>query len=163
MSALPRSKSQTLLGLMINPPFVVYFRQFTYFHKRKNSSYYTIMGVLIGGCGRCLGCRTRGFQMSGLEECSRTVRRYFATLMATAQVVDHLGYPNRQCPETLVSGESPVHWPYAQTHHPAGETAGGDRTGAERHAEEARCQQLGMSIDAAHNWVGHARRAAWPR
>ncbi|PWH07974.1 transposase, partial [Bifidobacterium longum] len=37
--------------------------------------------------------------MSGLEERERAVELYFTTPMTTAQVVEHLGYPTRQCLE----------------------------------------------------------------
>ncbi|GAA0851776.1 hypothetical protein GCM10008915_68300 [Bifidobacterium pullorum subsp. gallinarum] len=37
--------------------------------------------------------------MFSLEERSRAVELYFTTSMATAQVVDHLEYPTRQCLE----------------------------------------------------------------
>ena len=37
--------------------------------------------------------------MSGLEERERAVGLYFTTPMTTAQVVEHLGYPTRQCLE----------------------------------------------------------------
>ena len=37
--------------------------------------------------------------MSGPEERQRAVDLYSATPMTTAQVVEHLGYPTRQCPE----------------------------------------------------------------
>ena len=37
--------------------------------------------------------------MSGLEERERAVGLYFTTSMTTAQVVEHLGYPTRQCLE----------------------------------------------------------------
>ena len=37
--------------------------------------------------------------MSGPEERRRAVDLYSATPMTTAQVVEHLGHPTRQCPE----------------------------------------------------------------
>lgn len=41
----------------------------------------------------------KDFRMSGLEERERAVELYFTTPMTTAQVVEHLGYPTRQCLE----------------------------------------------------------------
>ena len=41
----------------------------------------------------------KDFRMSGLEERERAVGLYFTTPMTTAQVVEHLGYPTRQCLE----------------------------------------------------------------
>ena len=37
--------------------------------------------------------------MSGREERERAVELYFTTSMSTKQVVEHLGYPTRQCLE----------------------------------------------------------------
>ncbi|MGE8647361.1 helix-turn-helix domain-containing protein [Bifidobacterium breve] len=41
----------------------------------------------------------KDFRMSGPEERERAVGLYFTTPMTTAQVVEHLGYPARQCLE----------------------------------------------------------------
>ena len=41
----------------------------------------------------------KDFRMSGPEERERAVGLYFTTPMTTAQVVEHLGYPTRQCLE----------------------------------------------------------------
>lgn len=44
--------------------------------------------------------------MSGLEERERAVELYFTTPMMTAQVVEHLGYPTRQCLERWLAMDS---------------------------------------------------------
>ncbi|MDB6576036.1 hypothetical protein PMS76_10160, partial [Bifidobacterium longum] len=44
--------------------------------------------------------------MSGLEERERAVELYFTTPMTTAQVVEHLGYPTRQCLERWLAMDS---------------------------------------------------------
>ena len=44
--------------------------------------------------------------MSGLEERERAVGLYFTTPMTTAQVVEHLGYPTRQCLERWLAMDS---------------------------------------------------------
>ena len=41
----------------------------------------------------------KDYRMSGPEERRRAVDLYSATPMTTAQVVEHLGHPTRQCPE----------------------------------------------------------------
>lgn len=64
--------------------------------------------------------------MSGPEERQRAVDLYFATPMTTAQVVEHLAYPSRQCLETLAGGRFQICRPYGQTHHPAGDEDQGD-------------------------------------
>lgn len=45
------------------------------------------------------------FRVFSLEERSRAVELYFATSMATARVVDHLGYPTGQCLERWLAEE----------------------------------------------------------
>ena len=44
--------------------------------------------------------------MSGLEERERAVELYCTTPMTTAQVVEHLGYPTRQCLERWLAMDS---------------------------------------------------------
>ena len=46
--------------------------------------------------------------MSGREERERAVELYFSTPMSTKQVVEHLGYPTRQCPGTVAAQRSQV-------------------------------------------------------
>ena len=46
--------------------------------------------------------------MSGREERERAVELYFSTPMSTKQVVEHLGYPTRQCPGTVAARRSQV-------------------------------------------------------
>ena len=48
----------------------------------------------------------KDFRMSGLEERERAVELYFTTPMTTAQVVEHLGYPTRQCLERWLAMDS---------------------------------------------------------
>ena len=48
----------------------------------------------------------KDFRMSGLEERERAVGLYFTTPMTTAQVVEHLGYPTRQCLERWLAMDS---------------------------------------------------------
>ena len=44
--------------------------------------------------------------MFSLEERERAVGLYFTTSMTTAQVVEHLGYPTRQCLERWLAMDS---------------------------------------------------------
>ena len=46
--------------------------------------------------------------VSGREERERAVELYFSTPMSTKQVVEHLGYPTRQCPGTVAARRSQV-------------------------------------------------------
>lgn len=55
--------------------------------------------IVITGCGRFLGDRTKGLSYVQPEERQRAVDLYFTTPMTTAQVVEYLGYPTRQCLE----------------------------------------------------------------
>lgn len=48
----------------------------------------------------------KDFRMFSLEERERAVGLYFTTPMATAQVVEHLGYPTRQCLERWLAMDS---------------------------------------------------------
>ena len=46
--------------------------------------------------------------MFSREERERAVELYFSTPMSTKQVVEHLGYPTRQCPGTVAARRSQV-------------------------------------------------------
>ena len=48
----------------------------------------------------------KDFRMFSLEERERAVELYFTTPMTTAQVVEHLGYPTRQCLERWLAMDS---------------------------------------------------------
>lgn len=43
--------------------------------------------------------KRKDYRISGPEERQRAVKLYFTTPMTTAQMVEHLGYPTRQCLE----------------------------------------------------------------
>ena len=53
----------------------------------------------LHGADVFLETERKDYRMSGPEERQRAVDLYSATPMATAQVVEHLGYPTRQCLE----------------------------------------------------------------
>ena len=72
--------------------------------------------------------------------------------MTTAQVVECLGYPTRQCLERWLAMDPRYAGPYGQTHNSSGDKTEGDRTGAGRHAAEAGRQNSSVSVSAVHNW-----------
>ena len=99
----------------------------------------------------------KDFRMSGLEERERAVELYFTTSMTTAQVVEHLGYPTRQCLER---------WPamdprYAghmdkpiiplETRLKAIEPVPGS-------VQKRAAKQLGAGVGAVHGWVRAYRK-----
>ena len=53
----------------------------------------------FGAADVFLETERKDFRMFSLEERERAVELYFTTPMTTAQVVEHLGYPTRQCLE----------------------------------------------------------------
>ena len=56
--------------------------------------------ALAGGAADIfLETERKDFRMFSLGERERAVELYFTTPMTTAQVVEHLGYPTRQCLE----------------------------------------------------------------
>jgi len=64
------------------------------------------MQAFIGAADVFLETERKDFRMSGLEERERAVELYFTTPMTTAQVVEHLGYPTRQCLERWLAMDS---------------------------------------------------------
>lgn len=75
--------------------------------------------------------------MSGPEKRQRAVDLYSTTPMTTAQMVEHLGYPTRQCPERRPAADSRYAGHMAKPIIPLETKDQGDRTGAGRHAAEA--------------------------
>ena len=77
------------------------------------------------------------------EERRRTVELYFATPMTTAQVVEHLGYPTRQCPERRLAKDPRHAGHMAKPIIPLETKDRGDRTGAGRHARKRAAERFG--------------------
>ena len=75
--------------------------------------------------------------MFGPEERQRAVGLCSATPMATAQVVEHLGYPTRRCLERCLAKGPRYAGRMRIPIIPPGNRAEGDRTGIGRHAAEA--------------------------
>ena len=100
----------------------------------------------------------KDFRMSGLEERERAVELYFTTPMTTAQVVEHLGYPTRQCLERWPAMDSRYAGHMAKPIIPL-ETrrrAVGPVLGGMRRKQAAK--QLGVSVGAVHGWVRAYRK-----
>ena len=91
--------------------------------------------------------------MSGLEERERAVELYFTTPMTTAQVVEHLGYPTRQCLERWLAMDSryaghmakPI-IPLETRRRAVGPVLGGMQ-------QKQAAERLGAGVGAVHGWV----------
>ena len=100
----------------------------------------------------------KDFRMSGLEERERAVELYFTTPMTTAQVVEHLGYPTRQCLERWLAMDSRYAGHMAkpiiplETRRRAVELVLGGMQ------QKQAAKQLGVSVGAVHGWVRAYRR-----
>ena len=91
--------------------------------------------------------------MSGLEERECAVELYFTTPMTTAQVVEHLGYPTRQCLERWLAMDSRYAGHMAkpiiplETRRRAVELVLGGMQ------QKQAAKQLGAGVGAVHGWV----------
>ena len=100
----------------------------------------------------------KDFRMSGLEERERAVELYFTTPMTTAQVVEHLGHPTRQCPERRPAADpryaghmaKPIIPP--ETRRRAVELVPGVMQ------QKQAAKQLGAGVGAVHGWVRAYRK-----
>ena len=96
--------------------------------------------------------------MSGLEERERAVELYFTTPMTTAQVVEHLGYPTRQCLERWLAMDSRYAGHMAkpiiplETRRRAVELVLGGMQ------QKQAAKQLGAGVGAVHGWVRAYRK-----
>ena len=101
--------------------------------------------------------------MFSLEERSRAVELYLTTPMTTAQVVECLGYPTRQCLERWLAMDPRYAGRMAkpiiplETRRKAIELVLGGMQ------QKQAAKQLGVSVGAVHNWSGRTAGAAWPR
>lgn len=100
----------------------------------------------------------KDFRMSGLEERERAVELYFTTPMMTAQVVEHLGYPTRQCLERWLAMDSRYAGHMAkpiiplETRRRAVELVLGGMQ------QKQAAKQLGAGVGAVHGWVRAYRK-----
>ena len=105
----------------------------------------------------------KDFRMFSLEERERAVELYFTTPMTTAQVVEHLGYPTRQCLERWLAMDSRYAGHMAkpiiplETRRRAVELVLGGMQ------QKQAAKQLGVSVGACMAGSGRTARAAWPR
>ena len=97
-------------------------------------------------------------RMFSLEERSRAVELYLTTPMTTAQVVECLGYPTRQCLERWLAMDPRYAGRMAkpiiplETRRKAIELVLGGMQ------QKQTAKQLGVSVGAVHNWVRAYRR-----
>ena len=96
--------------------------------------------------------------MFSLEERERAVGLYFTTPMTTAQVVEHLGHPTRQCPERRPAADPRYAGHMAkpiiplETRRRAVELVPGGMQ------QKQAAKQLGAGVGAVHGWVRAYRK-----
>ena len=95
--------------------------------------------------------------MSGLEERERAVELYFTTSMTTAQVVEHLGYPTRQCLERWPAMDSRYAGHMAKPIIPL-ETRLKAIEPVPGSVQKRAAKQLGAGVGAVHGWVRAYRK-----
>ena len=95
--------------------------------------------------------------MSGLEERERAVGLYFTTPMTTAQVVEHLGYPTRQCLERWPAMDSRYAGHMAKPIIPL-ETRLKAIEPVPGSVQKRAAKQLGAGVGAVHGWVRAYRK-----
>ena len=110
--------------------------------------------ALAGGAADIfLETERKDFRMFSLGERERAVELYFTTPMTTAQVVEHLGYPTRQCLERWLAMDSRYAGHMAkpiiplETRRRAVELVLGGMQ------QKQAAERLGVSVGAVHNWV----------
>ncbi len=99
----------------------------------------------------------KDFRMSGLEERERAVELYFTTPMTTAQVVEHLGYPTRQCLERWPAMDSRYAGHMAKPIIPL-ETRLKTIEPVPGSMQKRAAKQLGAGVGAVHGWVRAYRK-----
>ena len=99
----------------------------------------------------------KDFRMSGLEERERAVGLYFTTPMTTAQVVEHLGYPTRQCLERWPAMDSRYAGHMAKPIIPL-ETRLKAIEPVPGSVQKQAAKQLGAGVGAVHGWVRAYRK-----
>ena len=112
----------------------------------------------VGAADVFLETERKDFRMFSLEERERAVELYFTTPMTTAQVVEHLGYPTRQCLERWLAMDSRYAGHMAkpiiplETRRRAVELVLGGMQ------QKQAAKQLGVSVGAVHGWVRAYRK-----
>ena len=112
----------------------------------------------FGAADVFLETERKDFRMFSLEERERAVELYFTTPMTTAQVVEHLGYPTRQCLERWPAMDSRYAGHMAkpiiplETRRRAVELVLGGMQ------QKRAAKQLGAGVGAVHGWVRAYRK-----
>lgn len=96
--------------------------------------------------------------MSGLEERERAVGLYFTTPMTTAQVVEHLGYPTRQCLERWLAMDSRYAGHMAKPIIPLEARRRAVELVLGGMQQKQAAKQLGAGVGAVHGWVRAYRK-----
>ena len=96
--------------------------------------------------------------MFSLEERSRAVELYLTTPMTTAQVVECLGYPTRQCLERWLAMDPRYAGRMAKPIIPPGTRRKAIELVLGGMQQKQTAKQLGVSVGAVHNWVRAYRR-----
>ena len=100
----------------------------------------------------------RFFVCSSLEERERAVGLYFTTPMTTAQVVRHLGYPTRQCPERRPAADPRYAGHMAKPIIPLETRAKAIEPVPGGVRRKRAAERLGVSVGAVHGWVRAYRK-----
>ena len=114
--------------------------------------------LTVGAADVFLETERKDFRMFSLEERERAVELYFTTPMTTAQVVEHLGYPTRQCLERWLAMDSRYAGHMAkpiiplETRRRAVELVLGGMQ------QKQAAKQLGAGVGAVHGWVRAYRK-----
>lgn len=96
--------------------------------------------------------------MSGPEERRRTVELYFTTPMTTAQVVEHLGYPTRQCPERRLAKDPRYAGHMAKPIIPLETRLKAIEPVLGGIQQKQAAERLGAGVGAVHGWVRAYRK-----
>ena len=96
--------------------------------------------------------------MSGLEERERAVELYFTTPMTTAQVVEHLGYPTRQCLERWLAMDSRYAGHMAKPIIPLETRLKAIEPVLGGIQQKQAAERLGAGVGAVHGWVRAYRK-----
>nr|WP_278764615.1 helix-turn-helix domain-containing protein [Bifidobacterium catenulatum] len=92
------------------------------------------------------------------EERERAVELYFTTPMTTAQVVEHLGYPTRQCLERWLAKDPRYAGHMAKPIIPLETRTKAIELVLGGMQQKQAAERLGVSIGAVHNWVKAYRK-----
>lgn len=92
------------------------------------------------------------------EERERAAELYFTTPMTTAQVVEHLGYPTRQCLERWLAKDPRYAGHMAKPIIPLETRTKAIELVLGGMQQKQAAERLGVSIGAVHNWVKAYRK-----